>query len=282
MQGNGCGGTLVWADIVLTAAHCNGRFSDQVLVSAEYKNLPAGGAVYKKTLSSMMLHPNNQVGTYIYDFMMFRIEAVEGFEGKIMQTNSNRASPAEGEMLRVIGMGYTQEGGPTSEVLNYVDVLAYSDSDCVASYGSTILPEAMLCAGWPQGGKDSCNGDSGSPLFNSAGQQVGLTSFGSGCARAGKPGKLNLTRSLPFQPRHRPHIPSFFQAYMHECLRRNLGLTKPFAHCPRLLLAGAFRKPLLSNLQRVLLLRNRRPHLTHRAPPQPIESWSSMTTSPKK
>ena len=142
----------------------------------------------------MVLHPQNQAGTYIYDFMMFRIESVEGYEGKLMQANGNSASPVAGEMLRVIGMGYTQEGGPTSEVLNYVDVLAYSDSDCIASYGSSVLPEAMLCAGWPQGGKDSCNGDSGAPLFNSAGQQVGLTSFGSGCARAGKPGKCIATK----------------------------------------------------------------------------------------
>jgi secreted trypsin-like serine protease len=138
----------------------------------------------------MYFHPKNQVGTYIYDFMMFQIEPVENFESKILQVNGDTGSPAEGEILSVIGMGYTKEGGPTSEVLNQVDVMAYSDSQCEASYGSSIIPEAMLCAGWPNGQKDSCSGDSGAPLFNSQRQQVGLTSFGSGCARAGKPGKL--------------------------------------------------------------------------------------------
>ncbi|GKY91250.1 hypothetical protein MPSEU_000097600 [Mayamaea pseudoterrestris] len=136
----------------------------------------------------MMFHPMNQVGTYKYDFMMFKIEPVENYEYKIMQLNGSPASPTEGEVLTVIGMGYTQEGGPSTEILNQVDVMAFSTSQCQASYGSSIIPEAMLCAGWPQGGKDSCNGDSGAPLFNSQGQQVGLTSFGSGCARAGKPG----------------------------------------------------------------------------------------------
>lgn len=188
VQGEGCGGSLVWSDIVLTAAHCNGRFNNQVLVSAERKNSDEGGASYKKTLSSMVIHPLHRSGTYIYDFMLFRVEPVEGFEGKIIQTNGNPDSPAPGEILRAIGMGYTNEGGPTSQVLNFVDVLAYPHSDCEASYGRSIIPEAMLCAGWPQGGRDSCSGDSGAPLFNSYGQQVGLTSFGSGCARPGKPG----------------------------------------------------------------------------------------------
>ena len=38
------------------------------------------------------------------------------------------------------------------------------------------------------GGKDSCQGDSGGPIMNSAGVQVGVVSFGSGCARPGVPG----------------------------------------------------------------------------------------------
>ena len=122
VQGNGCGATLVWADIVLTAAHCNGRFSDQVLVSAERKYWPEGGAEYKRTLSAMVLHPKNQVGTFIYDFMMFRIEPVDGFESKLLQANGDTTSPTEGEVLTVIGMGYTSEGGTSSDVLNQVDV----------------------------------------------------------------------------------------------------------------------------------------------------------------
>jgi trypsin len=179
---------LVWADIILTAAHCAGRFNDQVLVSAERKNYPVGGAVYRKTLSQMVYHPYHRDGTYEYDFMMFRIEPVEGYESKLVQLNGDPGLPAEGEMLKVIGMGYLREGGPTSEVLNHVNVKTFSQTSCVAAYGSRILPQAMFCAGWPTGGYDSCDGDSGAPILNSLMQQVGLVSFGSGCARGDRPG----------------------------------------------------------------------------------------------
>ena len=43
-----------------------------------------------------------------------------------------------------------------------------------------------------QGGTDTCQGDSGGPLFGRTAASdlkvVGATSFGEGCARAGKPG----------------------------------------------------------------------------------------------
>ena len=47
----------------------------------------------------------------------------------------------------------------------------------------------MVCAG--ESGKDSCQGDSGSPLFFVTGneaQQVGIVSYGVGCGRDGWPG----------------------------------------------------------------------------------------------
>ena len=45
----------------------------------------------------------------------------------------------------------------------------------------------MICAGYPEGGKDSCQGDGGGPLVCNAELQ-GITSWGIGCAEPGRPG----------------------------------------------------------------------------------------------
>ena len=45
-------------------------------------------------------------------------------------------------------------------------VPAVSDEDCLAVYGSERMLDYMICAGVPQGGIDSCYGDSGGPLFS--------------------------------------------------------------------------------------------------------------------
>jgi len=47
----------------------------------------------------------------------------------------------------------------------------------------------MVCAGVPGGGKDSCNGDSGGALVvKKSGKQVGIVSWGIGCAKPDFPG----------------------------------------------------------------------------------------------
>jgi len=56
----------------------------------------------------------------------------------------------------------------------------------IASYNIT---SRMVCAGVAEGGKDSCQGDSGGALYiKKSGKQIGIVSWGKGCAEKGYPG----------------------------------------------------------------------------------------------
>ena len=57
---------------------------------------------------------------------------------------------------------------------------------CKSYYGSNDITDGMICAG--EEGKDSCQGDGGGPMVDHAGKQVGVVSWGIGCALAGYPG----------------------------------------------------------------------------------------------
>ncbi|CAG0905322.1 unnamed protein product [Cyprideis torosa] len=86
-----------------------------------------------------------------------------------------------GDTVKVIGWGITEVGGPKSTVLNEVEIPLVSAETCAASYSrvrnfpfrDSKLPAEIICAGGTDG-KDSCNGDSGGPLFFDLSRGTGL------------------------------------------------------------------------------------------------------------
>ena len=95
----------------------------------------------------------------------------------------------------VAGWGAATEGGAQQRYLLKATVPFVADSTCAAQGGSypDLIPSAEICAGnLASGGVDTCQGDSGGPMFrrdnNNAWIQVGIVSWGDGCARAHAPG----------------------------------------------------------------------------------------------
>jgi secreted trypsin-like serine protease len=71
----------------------------------------------------------------------------------------------------------------------HVSLPLVSNATCQIAYGNSITSR-MICAGVPAGGKDSCWGDSGGPLFAyfpeaRAGIQTGIVSWGEDCGLPG-------------------------------------------------------------------------------------------------
>lgn len=94
-----------------------------------------------------------------------------------------------GSIATVTGWGFTHEGGNLATQLQKLDVPVIDQSSCESFYKveNDVITERMFCAGFAEGMKDSCQADSGGPLVYN-GKQIGIVSWGHGCARPEFPG----------------------------------------------------------------------------------------------
>jgi hypothetical protein len=195
VQGSGCAASLIAADMLLTAAHCEGfPFSNKVLLNSlkayndiNANNMPAGAIQVQTQIQTP--HPDYNSNSEDNDFMLVKLQAAVP-NAQVVTLNFDDGFPLPNQELRVIGVGTTSEGGPAANFLRQVDVDYMSNSDCNSYYGQgSINGNVMLCAGVIGGGKDSCQGDSGGPIFDEESRkQVGVVSWGYGCARPNFPG----------------------------------------------------------------------------------------------
>lgn len=195
VQGYGCGGTLIWDDVVLTAAHCEEAFTfGQVLVGAVRNKRETAGSEWVQVVSTMQIHPDFSWDTTDNDFMAFAIAPLtnsrlkQRLEESTITLNDDPSVPHNAQNLTVAGFGYTRENGLESQRLLQATVRYVPSVICRDSYYGAFNPVVELCAGMPDGSADSCNGDSGGPLVANGNVLVGITSWGEGCARPEYPG----------------------------------------------------------------------------------------------
>ncbi|RJQ82851.1 serine protease [Pseudonocardiaceae bacterium YIM PH 21723] len=202
-SGQFCGGTLVRANKVITAAHCTkGRTpaNTYVVVGRTAKNTTAGTVA---KVSAIWVHPSYVSATAGSDVSVLTLSAAVTQTPATLVETGDTALYAAGTSSKTLGWGATSEGGATSNSLLQVDVPLVSDSTCAASYGANFNASAHICAGLAAGGKDSCQGDSGGPLV-AGGKLIGAVSWGEGCARANKYGVY--TRLITYLPQITPQL----------------------------------------------------------------------------
>ncbi|MCX4578357.1 serine protease [Streptomyces sp. NBC_01571] len=186
-QNQFCGGTLVAANKVVTAAHCMvGETTSSVRAVGGRTYLNGTNGTVSK-VSKIWINPGYTDATNGDDVAVLTLSTSMSYTPASYVASTNTGVYAAGTTARIVGWGTTSENGGSSNQLRTATVPTVSDSSCRTSYGSDYVASDMVCAGYTNGGTDTCQGDSGGPLLI-GGVLAGITSWGNGCAEAGYPG----------------------------------------------------------------------------------------------
>ncbi|MFD6997823.1 S1 family peptidase [Streptomyces mirabilis] len=186
-QNQFCGGTLVAANKVVTAAHCMvGETTSSVRVVGGRTYLNGTNGTVSK-VSKIWINPDYTDATNGDDVAVLTLSTSMSYTPASYVASTDTGVYATGATARIIGWGTSSESGSSSNQLRTATVPIVSNSSCAGSYGSEFVASDMVCAGYTSGGTDTCQGDSGGPLLI-GGVLAGITSWGNGCAEAGYPG----------------------------------------------------------------------------------------------
>jgi secreted trypsin-like serine protease len=218
-QTSTCGASFLGGKWLLTASHCVEGVSPQHLKVNVGEYDLSNGAEDAKAVKRIYMHPDYQLDAELNNdiALIELVESVDNPSISLVDLAATEQFASDNSTVTVAGwggrQGFAPDDGPTSDfpdVLHQVDLQLITNNDCkiilaessndtfegTFTANSVGVTDAMICAFIPGGGKGSCQGDSGGPLMintNEGWQQIGIVSWGIGCAADGFPGVYTRT-----------------------------------------------------------------------------------------
>ncbi|XP_044739537.1 trypsin alpha-3-like [Chrysoperla carnea] len=189
-----CGGTIIDANHVVTAAHCLFHHGDpikpyELLIKAGHISLN-NETIQEYPVIKVITHKKFKSKIFLNDIGILQVGIRFQLENGVLEAVAlERNTIADGTTCLVSGWGIQKQNTTIMpETLHYAEVQIINRKKCNTMYGDYMkIYKEMLCAANEKNFADACDGDSGGPLV-CANKLVGIVSCGLGCGLPPYPG----------------------------------------------------------------------------------------------